>query len=96
MALFLAVFLLLFLHKTETQKSRYINLLLSGFDIRGPHAFPARLGALTWLKNDSTVDSGPHPGDHQQRRLALKEPGPKFFGLFGVVHPREQCSRGWN
>ena len=25
---------------------------------------PARLGALTWLKNDPTVDSGPHPGVH--------------------------------
>ena len=51
---------------------------------------PARLGALKWLKNDPTMDSGPHPGVHQQGRLALKEPGPEFFGLFGVVHPREQ------
>ena len=46
---------------------------------------PARLGALTWLKNDPTVDSGPHPGVHQQGRLALKEPGPEFFGLFCVA-----------
>ena len=51
---------------------------------------PARLDALTWLKNDPTVDSGPHPGVHQQGRLALKKPGPESFGLFGVVHPREQ------
>ena len=51
---------------------------------------PARLGALTWLKNVPTVDSGPHPGVHQQGRLALKKPGPESFGLFGVVHPREQ------
>ena len=33
---------------------------------------PASLGALTWLKNDPTVDAGPHPGVHQQGRLALK------------------------
>ena len=51
---------------------------------------PARLGALTWLKNDPTVDLGPHLGVHQQGRLALKEPGPKSFELFGVVHPRKQ------
>ena len=52
---------------------------------------PARLGALTWLKNDPTMDSGPHPCVHQQGRLTLKEPGPEeSFGLFGVVHPREQ------
>ena len=37
-----------------------------------------------------TVDSGPHPGVHQQRRLALKEPGPESFRLFGVIHLREQ------
>ena len=46
--------------------------------------------ALTWFKNDPTVDSGPHSGVYQQGRLALKEPGPESFGLFGVVHPREQ------
>ena len=51
---------------------------------------PARLGALTWFKNDPTVDSRPHPGVYQQGRLALKEPGPESFGLFGVVHHREQ------
>ena len=51
---------------------------------------PARLGALTWLKDDPTVDSGSHPGVYQQGRLALKESGPEPFGLFGVVHPREQ------
>ena len=51
---------------------------------------PARLGALTWLKNNPTVDTGPHSGVHLQGRLALKEPGPEPFGLFGVVHPREQ------
>ena len=53
-------------------------------------ALPARLGTLTWLKNDPTVNSGPHPGVHQQGRLVLKEPGSESFGLFGVVHPREQ------
>ena len=53
----------------------------------------ARLCALTWLKNDPTVDSGPHPGIHQQGRLVLKEPGPESFELFGVVHPREQPCR---
>ena len=31
-----------------------------------------------------------HPGVHQQGRLVLKNPGPVTFGLFGVVHPREQ------
>ena len=47
--------------------------------------------------NDQPVDSGPHPGVHQQRRLALKEPGPETFGLFGVVHPREQpCRTSYN
>ena len=46
---------------------------------------PARLGALTWLKNDPTVDSVPYPGVHQQGKLALKEPGPESFGTFGVV-----------
>ena len=51
---------------------------------------PARLGALTCLKNDPMVDSGLHPGVHQQGRLALKEPRLESFGLFGVVHPREQ------
>ena len=35
-----------------------------------------------WLKNDPMVDSGPHPGVHQQGRLALKEPGPKSFWTF--------------
>ena len=51
---------------------------------------PAWLGALTWLKNDPTVDSGPHHGVYQQGRLALKEPWPESFVLFGVVYPREQ------
>ena len=54
---------------------------------------PVKLCALTWLKNDPTADSVPHPGVHQQGRLALKEPGPESFGLFGVVHPREQGCR---
>ena len=57
---------------------------------RAPLDLPARLGALTRLKNDPTVDSSPHLCVHQQGRLTLKEPGPKSFGFFGIVHLREQ------
>ena len=82
----------------KLNSQRYISDILEGELLPwGPRALrgstfdlPARLGALTWLKNDPMVDSGPHPGVHQQERLALKEPGPESFGLFGVVHPREQ------
>ena len=51
---------------------------------------PAKLGALTWLKNDPAVDSGPHPGVHQQGRLALKEPGPAplDFSVWSILESK--------
>ena len=42
--------------------------------------------ALTWLKNDPRVDSDPHPGVHQQGRLALEEPDLNVLHFFFGVH----------
>ena len=63
---------------------------------------PARLGALTWLKNDPTVDSGPHPCVHQQVRLVFKEPGPILeskacrTSLDSLENLKAQLQREWD
>ena len=53
---------------------------------------PVRLGALTCLKNDPTMDSGPHSGVHQQGRLALKAKLQREWVLIPQKVRRASCN----